>query len=63
MVRDLRRLVQVTGDEALSFWNDLLGNGGPFSSLDDIAKNSELFQFAAAVTEAQCLRAPTGVNG
>jgi hypothetical protein len=46
--RLLRRLVQVAGDEALSFWNDLLGSGGPFSSLDGIVENSELFQFAAA---------------
>lgn len=51
--RLLRRLVQITGDEALSFWSDLFGGDGPFSSLNAIAENSELFQFAATANGQQ----------
>jgi hypothetical protein len=46
--RFLRRLVQLTGEEAQRFWNELLGEQGPFTTLDGIVEDSELFWFAAA---------------
>lgn len=47
--RLLRRLIQVRGDEVSAFWDGLFAVDGPFSSLEGISGNSELFRFAAAV--------------
>ena len=46
--RLLRRLVQLHGDEARQFWDELLSPSGPFASLDGILDNPDLFRFAAA---------------
>ncbi|HKW55400.1 MAG TPA: hypothetical protein VJO12_17045 [Stellaceae bacterium] len=46
--RLLRRLVQLQGDEARRFWDELLDPGGSFARLDGILENSDLFRFAAA---------------
>jgi len=46
--RFLRRLVMLTGDEARRFWDDLLSPAGPFTSLEQIAANSKLFEFVAS---------------
>jgi hypothetical protein len=45
--RFLRRLLLLRGDEAQRFWEDLLGNQGPFATLDGLIENSRLFRFAA----------------
>ena len=45
--RFLRRLMLLRGDEAQRFWEDLLGDQGPFASLDGLTGNSRLFRFAA----------------
>jgi hypothetical protein len=46
--RFLRRLLLLRGDEAQRFWEDLLGDQGPFATLDGLIENSQLFRFAAA---------------
>jgi hypothetical protein len=46
--RLLRRLLLLRGDEARQFWEELLGEQGPFSTLDGLIENSRMFQFAAA---------------
>jgi hypothetical protein len=48
--RFLRRLLLLRGDEAQRFWEDLLGNQGPFATLDGLVENSQLFRFAATAT-------------
>jgi hypothetical protein len=45
--RFLRRLLLLRGDEAQRFWDDLLGDRGPFATFDGLAENSRLFRFAA----------------
>ena len=45
--RLLRRLLLLRGNEAQRFWEDLLGDHGPFATLDGLAENSQLFRFAA----------------
>jgi hypothetical protein len=45
--RLLRRLLVLRGDEAQRFWEDLLGDEGPFATLDGLIENSRLFRFAA----------------
>jgi len=40
-------LLLLRGDEAQRFWEDLLGDHGPFASLDGLIENSQLFRFAA----------------
>jgi hypothetical protein len=47
-MRFLRRLLLLRGAEAQQFWEELLGNQGPFSTLDGLIENSHLFRFAAA---------------
>jgi len=47
--RLLRRLIQVDSQEARQFWDNLLGPGGPFTSIDGVIANSNLFSFAATV--------------
>jgi hypothetical protein len=46
--RFLRRLLLLRGDEAQRFWQDLLGDEGPFATLDGLIENAEVFRFAAA---------------
>jgi hypothetical protein len=45
--RFLRRLLLLRGDEAQRFWQNLLGDQGPFATLEGLAENSRLFRFAA----------------
>jgi hypothetical protein len=45
--RFLRRLLLLRGDEAQRFWEDFLGDQGPFATLNGLAENSQLFRFAA----------------
>jgi hypothetical protein len=45
--RFLRRLLLLRGDEAQRFWEDLLGDQGPFATLSGLVENSQLFRFAA----------------
>jgi hypothetical protein len=45
--RFLRRLLLLQGDEAQHFWEDLLGDQGPFATLAGLVENSRLFRFAA----------------
>ena len=45
--RFLRRLLLLRGDEAQRFWQELLGDQGPFATLNGLIENSQLFRFAA----------------
>ena len=51
--RFLRRLVLLQGEEAQRFWNELLGDDGPFTTLDGIVDDSHLFRLAAAANGAR----------
>ena len=51
--RFLRRLVLLQGEEAQRFWNELLGDTGPFTTLDGIVQDPDLFRFAAAANGAR----------
>ena len=45
--RFLQRLLLLPVDEAQRFWEDLLGDQGPFTTLDGLIENSRWFRFAA----------------
>lgn len=51
--RLLKRLVLLHGEEAQGFWDELLGDTGPFTTLDGIVQDSDLFRFAASANSVR----------